>query len=249
MAQFVVQPDGKLLLCGDFFDLNGHTRPSVARLNADGTLDESFIPDPMATWWSTDALGLRSDGFIYTGRYGGGAKVNRIDPTGARDTNFPVLYAATPFIDSMGVQPDGKPIVGGNFFDLGGRNALARFNNDGTIDESFTGNVDGQVEAILVQPEGRILVGGGFSHVNGQPHAGIARLLGDAPALGRQRIGSDKLVLSWPAAYTNHLLQSVTSLNFTNWSNVTNSPFSANDQFFVTNSLTGTQGFFRLMKR
>jgi len=40
-----VQPDGKLLIGGDFTTIGGQPRHSMARLNADGTLDATFA-DP-----------------------------------------------------------------------------------------------------------------------------------------------------------------------------------------------------------
>src|ERR1700730_3882041 len=40
----ILQPDGKLLIAGHFTKVNGVTRQSVARLNADGTLDLTFDP-------------------------------------------------------------------------------------------------------------------------------------------------------------------------------------------------------------
>ncbi len=40
----IVQPDGKLLISGSFATVNGVARPSLARLNADGTLDTTFMP-------------------------------------------------------------------------------------------------------------------------------------------------------------------------------------------------------------
>src|SRR4030095_11322981 len=39
----VVQPDGKILICGDFTTVNGTARSRVARLNSDGTLDYMFL--------------------------------------------------------------------------------------------------------------------------------------------------------------------------------------------------------------
>src|SRR6266480_1909694 len=40
----ILQPDGKLLIGGHFTKVNGVTRQSLARLNADGTLDLTFDP-------------------------------------------------------------------------------------------------------------------------------------------------------------------------------------------------------------
>src|SRR2546425_416869 len=39
-----VQADGKILVGGDFTTLGGQTRYGLGRLNANGTLDASFIP-------------------------------------------------------------------------------------------------------------------------------------------------------------------------------------------------------------
>src|SRR5262249_20851844 len=40
----VLQPDGKLLIGGDFISVNGTNRNRIARLNSDGSLDTSFDP-------------------------------------------------------------------------------------------------------------------------------------------------------------------------------------------------------------
>jgi hypothetical protein len=43
-ADPVVDPDGKIIIAGDFITVNGASRTCVARLNANGTLDETFNP-------------------------------------------------------------------------------------------------------------------------------------------------------------------------------------------------------------
>src|SRR6202171_6622796 len=53
----VVQPDGKILLGGDFTTLSPNggvavTRIRIARLNPDGTLDNAFNPNANAPVWS-----------------------------------------------------------------------------------------------------------------------------------------------------------------------------------------------------
>ena len=45
----VVQPDGRILIGGDFTTINGALRSHIARLNANGTLDLSFDPVPAPT--------------------------------------------------------------------------------------------------------------------------------------------------------------------------------------------------------
>ena len=41
-----VQPDGKVVIGGDFTQVDGYARNHVARLNPDGSLDTSFNPVP-----------------------------------------------------------------------------------------------------------------------------------------------------------------------------------------------------------
>src|SRR3954470_13872703 len=65
----VVQPDGKILIGGNFTTVapNGGppvTRNYIARLNADGTLDAGFDPNANSTVY---AIALQADGAILVG--------------------------------------------------------------------------------------------------------------------------------------------------------------------------------------
>src|SRR3954447_8249491 len=42
VEQIVPQPDGKILICGNFTQFDGVQKSYIARLNADGTIDYSF---------------------------------------------------------------------------------------------------------------------------------------------------------------------------------------------------------------
>jgi len=44
VSAIALQPDGKVLIAGDFYALNGTNRNNIARLNASGSLDTSFDP-------------------------------------------------------------------------------------------------------------------------------------------------------------------------------------------------------------
>src|SRR5438132_8871521 len=66
----VVQPDGKILIGGDFTTLSPNggvavTRNRIARLNPDGTLDTAF--DPNATGSEVDSIAVQADGKILAG--------------------------------------------------------------------------------------------------------------------------------------------------------------------------------------
>ena len=94
----------------------------------------------------------------------------RVKADGTLDTSFnpPTLDNQ---VNALALQSDGKLLVGGVFFRLGGylgRNFLVRLNTDGTVDNSFNPNLNNPINAIAVQPaDGLIVIGGSFTTVNG----------------------------------------------------------------------------------
>ena len=57
----------------------------------------------------------------------------------------------------MAVQPDGKIVVGGNFWQIGTETHvnIGRLNADGTVDSGFTVSANGEVRALAVQKDGK----------------------------------------------------------------------------------------------
>ncbi len=186
----VVQPDGKILIGGDFTTLapNGGvpvTRNRIARLNPDGTLDTAFNPSAND---SVSAIAVQVDGKVLVGGQFNGTnsiggqtrnRIARLDPiTGLADSFDP---NANFLVFSIAVQADGRVLAGGDFTTMGGqpRNHIARLTPDGTLDPTFNPNANGFVSAIAVQADGKILAGGDFSGANsigGQARNFIARL-------------------------------------------------------------------------
>ena len=189
------QPDGKILIGGNFTSFNGTTRNRLARLNADGSLDLSFNPGAGADDTVYDIL-VQPDGKILVGgafdNYDGTARngLVRLLSNGARDTSFadftgPVVF----WIRSLALQTDGKILVAGAFYHQTGnlRAGLKRLTTTGAVDSTFTGLTSGSstafdtaflgiVNQVAVLPDGRILVAGDFSQFNGSARAGVARL-------------------------------------------------------------------------
>ena len=139
VSAMAVQPDGKIIIGGGFTGLGGSTgatlRNHIGRLNADGTVDPTFNP------------------------------------------------GANSIVQAIAVQPDGKILIGGNFTSVGGgtgltsiKNHIARFNSDGTVDESFDPGANNHIYAIVVQPDGKILLGGDFTTLGGGGTGTTARL-------------------------------------------------------------------------
>ena len=183
----VVQPDGKILIGGDFTTLSPNggaavTRNFIARLNADGTLDTAFNPNANA---AIDAIAVQADGKILVGggftSVGGQARnhIARLNAsTGLADSFDPNADAE---VVSLAVQTDGRILAGGNFTSIGGqtRNYIVRLDPATGLADSFDPNANNEVLSIAVQADGGILVGGYFNgptSIGGQTRNYLARL-------------------------------------------------------------------------
>lgn len=184
-----LQPDGKILIGGEFSSYDGVLRQGIARLNADGSLDTSFAPPSEGSNnFSISALLPLPDGKILIGgnfNMYGGAKRNRIarlHPDGALDTTWAPLGANMSVL-RLALQPDGKILVSGYFssFNGGGHKGIVRLHADGSTDLTFqpTTNESLSITGFALQPDNKILIGGRLSYINSIPRRGIARLNAD----------------------------------------------------------------------
>lgn len=185
----LLQPDGKVLICGNFTVIGGSNRVRIARLNSDGTLDNSFNPNNGANN-ALYALDLQSDGKILIGgdftefnNSSAQQRIGRLNPDGSLDTSFAVIANKT--VNSIRIQPDGKILVGGSFSMIGASasNSIARLNSDGAIDSGFSASTTETVSSINLQSDGKILIGGSFTEVNDVSRISVARLLNAAAPL------------------------------------------------------------------
>jgi hypothetical protein len=88
---FAVQPDGKIVIVGNFTRLYGLNRPKLARLNEDGTLDFSFAPTVGVGTSSPKAVKIQpSDGGILIND---GKLVRRWLTSGESDPGFVSPFA------------------------------------------------------------------------------------------------------------------------------------------------------------
>ena len=148
----VVQPDGKILVGGQFSFAGDKAINGLARFNADGSVDDTFSQTAFSNFATIRAIAVQPDGKILAG--GTSPSLVRFLPTGAVDIN---LGLAAQDVYDVKVQPDGKILVAG---DAGG-GYLRRFNSNGTGDTTFTPtNNAGAVFKIAVQPDGKIIAVG-----------------------------------------------------------------------------------------
>jgi len=166
-----LQPDGKILVGGDFTSFNGVARNRLARLNSDGSLDTSFNPGTGANN-SVRAIAVLSNGKILVGGlftdFNGSPResVVRLNSDGSLDTTFASVDFSVTTVTDIVIQPDGLILVGGNFFMVNGvsRSNIVRLNPDGTVDANFTNSfLSTTVNDVALQTNGRIVVGGNFT--------------------------------------------------------------------------------------
>ncbi len=183
-----IQSDGKIIIGGGFFSYNGTPRNRIARINADGTLDNSFDPGTGANN-SVSATAIQSDGKIIIGgsftSYNGIAKnrIARLNADGTLENSFATGIGASGIVSTTAIQSDGKIIIGGDFTSYNGtaRSRIARLNADGTLDNSFavgTG-ANNSVRITAIQSDGKIIIGGNFTSYNGTAINRIARINAD----------------------------------------------------------------------
>ena len=184
-----VQPDGKVLIAGEFTTVNHVPRLHVARLHGNGALDTTFDPGtngPDATVWTLalqpdDKMLIKNDFWTVGGLVRGG--VARLNADGTLDTTFNPGGGTDGSVYALTLQGDGKVLVGGAFslMDFEPRNNLARLNSDGSVDFTFDPasiGTDGPVYTIELDGPS-IYIGGSFDTYNGTRRWSIARLYSD----------------------------------------------------------------------
>ncbi len=189
-----IQPDGKIIVAGVGYNfINGYFTSgfAIVRYNPDGSLDNTFDGDgkiiteiPNRIYGGANSVLIQADGKIVAAGSTGGNTSNqtiiRYNSDGSLDNTFGnngvVIEPEWKVTDivSLAIDPDGKLVT------LGGINngfgyyynnsslAIARYNTDGTIDNTFgiQGKVirafesSGQVKSLKIQADGKIVVGG-----------------------------------------------------------------------------------------
>jgi uncharacterized delta-60 repeat protein len=184
-----LQADGKVLVSGDFSEINGMSRRGVARFHQDGTLDSGFSPGTGANS-RVHSVAVQSDGRVLIGGWFTSVngvsrnRIARLNSDGSVDTSFDPgagpVWSNDNYVRCVAVQPDEKILIVGSFTTVNGvsRNRIARLHPDGSLDAGFdvgTG-ANQDVYAVAVQSEGKVLVGGVFTSINGLSRSRLARL-------------------------------------------------------------------------
>jgi uncharacterized delta-60 repeat protein len=189
-----LQGDGKIVVVGETCCSTTTGGFAIARLNPNGSLDTTFAGDGRQTTRfgtsqnSANGVAVQANGQIVAAGFaeGFGFALARYNPNGSLDTTFSGDGKQTTDFDgccdagedeaaAVAIQADGKLVaVGADGFGLHFNFALARYNTNGSLDLTFSGDgkqttdffaSDDQAKDLAIQANGRIvavgLAGGG----------------------------------------------------------------------------------------
>ena len=199
-----IQPDGKVLIGGEFTAVDGlPTHALIARMTTNGLVDTNFNVTMHPDGPEVRAVAVQPDGKIWVGgpftsvaglpyRY-----LARYQVDGSLDTNFaPIPFELGSFysVQDIALAPNGQVYVAG-IFTVGGTNfptltnmhsGVLRLNPDGRIDTSFNVRQGAHfatfptfpvtVNAVHVKADGDVLIGGEFTGFNSNTVSLVARL-------------------------------------------------------------------------
>jgi uncharacterized delta-60 repeat protein len=180
----LIQNDSKIIIGGEFGEINGVVKWNIARLNINGSIDQLYnlgtgVSDPIGSSNSVvNTTCIQNDGkiilggryYTYNGVICGG--ISRINLDGSIDTTFNQGTGVGSFeIYCSAIQSDGKIILGGSFNSYNGtlRNNIVRINPDGSLDPSFNTSgtfPNGSIYSLAIQSDGKIIIGGDFTYLH-----------------------------------------------------------------------------------
>jgi uncharacterized delta-60 repeat protein len=166
-----LQSDGRIIVGGQFSQVDLTLRNNLARLNTNGSVDLSFDPGPNGPSGDVNAIVIQPDGRIVIGGtfigYNGFARggIARVLGNGALDPSFDSGVGTGGNVFALALQQNGQIVLGGRFVQYLGTNRtfIARVFGNGSLDFGFNPVPDSWVQSLAVEPDDRILVGGFFT--------------------------------------------------------------------------------------
>ncbi|GAA3946983.1 hypothetical protein GCM10022406_30960 [Hymenobacter algoricola] len=162
------QPDGKLIIGGNFTEINGQRAHRLARVNTDGTLDAGFTGSIGSIPLSVHSVQVQPDGKVVAGTSN---SVLRFQPGGSPDNGF--FAGAFSGLNRVVLQPDGKILAGGSFTYSGPVTTatMVRLNATGSVDPTFSVSANAfpsfgtmsRTSTFALQPDGRIVAASLFA--------------------------------------------------------------------------------------
>jgi uncharacterized delta-60 repeat protein len=135
VVDITVQSDGKILVVGDFGTYNGTTARSIVRLEADGTIDSTWITEGFSfsgEGRSANSIGIRENGNIIVG-----GRFNEYDGT---DSSY--------IVEIIG----GSDEMPGPAIPTGGADGFIRYNADISAFQAYNGSSWELLERVTTPP-------------------------------------------------------------------------------------------------
>jgi len=174
------QPDGGVIVAGNFTVIEHAPRGGIARLLPDGTLDPAWSAEPIQG--TVTALAVDGSGAVYVANQTDGIDRPRWLLTKLDATNGSTAWTVVSQGVIMTLAADGADLfAGGLFHDVGGfgRAGLAKLaTQDGAVDADWAPMLGGFASSLAVVGQ-VVYVGGQFSTVNATAHANFARFARD----------------------------------------------------------------------
>jgi uncharacterized delta-60 repeat protein len=185
--QVAIQPsDGKVLLTGNFTNVNGVGLNGIARLNTNGTVDTTFHIGPGLSTWGRSIQVLPNNQILVTGWFTdyNNTSHNRmalINPDGSPDNSFLPFFGDKTAVYTAIKLSSGSYLCAGHSLNAQGlfSKEMERRTSSGSIDSSFAGYANEKVQCTRLDSAGRILMCGEFTSVDGVARNSIARLNAD----------------------------------------------------------------------
>ena len=182
-------PAGKVLIAGSFTHSGATAVGSVARLNANLSVDPTFNVSGLGANGTVTSAVLQGDGRMVIGgaftTFNGTTmnRLARLNTDGTLDPTFAIGSGGpNSTVNTLVALPGGRLLVGGNFATFNGvaRAGVVGLNADATLDFTLNaGSTAFNVFALAAQPDGKIVAGGSFTSVNGVAKNNLVRLNAD----------------------------------------------------------------------
>lgn len=185
-----LQPDGKMVLGGNFTLFNNTVANRIIRLNEDGTKDESFVTGSGFSKEGVSAIRINKNGDImvggsFTGFYNDTEAIRLIflQADGNVKPNFDIGSGpASASVLAIEFDDEDSWFAGGSFTVFNGQNQgrLVKISSEGEHDISYLASgigFDNSVLSILPLPNRKTIIAGNFKKFNGNAAPKIACLL------------------------------------------------------------------------
>jgi len=163
VTTIALQPDGKILIAGNFTFYNNILSNKIARLNSDGSFDDTFFVNAVNNSESISKILLQKDGKLLVAYSTAVAPaIIRLNTDGSVDNSFKVPVIDGSKMADIVLEPDGKIVAVGTFNNINNvpHKNIVRLAANGSVDDTFNADFPSEAYAIALQNDNKIIVTG-----------------------------------------------------------------------------------------